>query len=51
MRAIAPGARDDELEAALARVEEHIWTAIEASPDPCVADAVALRDTIPGVGA
>ena len=43
-------ARYDELEAALARVEAHIRQAIEASPDPFVADAVSLLDTIPGVG-
>jgi transposase len=43
-------ARYDALEAALIRVEEHIRTAIEESPDPCVAEAVTLLDTIPGVG-
>jgi len=42
-------ARYDELEAALARVETHIRQAIEESPDPFVADAVSLLDTIPGV--
>ena len=43
-------ARYDELEAALARVEGHIRQALEESPDPCVAEAVPLLDTIPGVG-
>lgn len=40
----------DALEAALVRVEAHMQTAIEESPDPFVADAVGLLDTIPGVG-
>jgi transposase len=43
-------ARYDELEAALGRVEAHIRQAIEESPDPFVAEAVGLLDTIPGVG-
>lgn len=43
-------ARYDELEAALSRVEAHIRQAIEENPDPFVADAVGLLDTIPGVG-
>jgi hypothetical protein len=43
-------ARYDELEAALARVEAHIRQAIEESPDPFVAEAVGVLDTIPGVG-
>jgi len=43
-------ARYDELEAALARVEAHIRQAMEESPDPFLADAVSLLDTIPGVG-
>lgn len=44
-------ARYDALAAALLRVEAHMRTALEASPDPCVAEAVPLLDTIPGVGA
>lgn len=44
-------ARDDELEAALARVEAHIRQAIEESPAPFGAEAVGLLATIPGVGA
>ena len=43
-------ARYDEREAALVRVEAHIRQAIEASPDPFVAEAVPRLDTIPGVG-
>jgi len=43
-------AQYDDLEAALARVEAHIRQAIEESPDPCVAEAVGLLDTMPGVG-
>jgi transposase len=44
-------ARDDALAAALGRVAAHIRQAIEANPDPCVAAAVGLLDTIPGGGA
>src|SRR5438045_5579338 len=36
--------------AALAWVEAHIRHAMEESPDPCVPAAVALLDTLPGVG-
>ncbi len=43
-------ARYDELEAALARGEAPIRQASEESPDPFVADAVRLLDTMPGVG-
>jgi transposase len=43
-------ARYAELEAALTRVEAHLRQAIEESPDPFVAEAVGLLDTIPGVG-
>lgn len=42
--------RYDELEAALVRVNDQIRQAVEHSPDPFVADAVGLLDTIPGVG-
>ena len=43
-------ARYDELEGALRRVEAHIRRAIEENPDPFVAEAVGLLDTIAGVG-
>jgi len=43
-------ARYDALAAALVRVEAHMRTAIEESPDPFVADAAGLLDTIPVVG-
>jgi transposase len=43
-------ARDDALAAARARVEAHIRQAIEERPAPCVPEAVALRETMPGVG-
>jgi transposase len=43
-------ARDDDLEAALRRVEAHIRQAIAESPAPFGADAVGLLDTMPGVG-
>lgn len=39
-----------ELEAALARVNEQIRKEVASSPDPFVAEAVQLLDTIPGVG-
>lgn len=39
-----------ELEAALERVNEQIRTEVAGNPDPFVAEAVQLLDTIPGVG-
>jgi transposase len=42
--------RYQELEAALARVNEQIRQEVQSSPDPFVAEAVQLLDTIPGVG-
>jgi len=42
--------RYDELEAARARVNEHIRQEVEHNRDPFVADAVTLLATIPGVG-
>jgi transposase len=41
--------RYDELQAALMRVNERIGQELEQSPDPFVAEAVKLLDTIPGV--
>jgi transposase len=43
-------ARLDELEAALTRVETRIGEEVKANPDPFVQEAVALLDSIPGVG-
>ena len=43
-------ARYEELEAALARVKQRIQREVAESPDPFVAEAVQLLDTIPGVG-
>jgi transposase len=43
-------ARYEELEAALARVKQQIQREVAESPDPFVAEAVQLLDTIPGVG-
>jgi transposase len=40
----------EELEAALDRVNEQICKEVASSPDPLVAEAVQLLDTIPGVG-
>jgi len=42
--------RYQELEAALDRVNEQIRTEVAQSPDPFVAEAVPLLDSIPGVG-
>lgn len=42
--------RYQELEAALDRVNGQIREEVSASPDPFVAEAVQLLDTIPGVG-
>jgi transposase len=42
--------RYQELEAALDRVNGQIREEVAASPDPFVAEAVQLLDTIPGVG-
>ena len=42
--------RYDEIEAAIARVEEHIDEEVATCRDPFVAEAVQLRQTIPGVG-
>jgi len=42
--------RYDELEAALARVDDYIRQKVEHNPDPFMAEAVSLLDTIPGVG-
>jgi len=42
--------RYEELEGAVARVEAHIQQEVTQSPDPCVAEAIGLLDTIPGVG-
>lgn len=42
--------RYQELEAALAKVNEHIGQEVAHSPDPFVQEAVQLLDTIPGVG-
>ncbi len=43
-------ARNEELKEALARVKEQIQKEVTESPDPFVAEAVQLLDTIPGVG-
>ena len=43
-------ARYEELAAALARVKEQIQREVAESPDPFVAEAVPLLETIPGVG-
>jgi transposase len=42
--------RVEELEAALTRVEARIGEEVAACPDPFVPEAVALRESIPGVG-
>jgi transposase len=42
--------RHQELEAALAGVNAQICKEVRSSPDPFVAEAVQLLDTIPGVG-
>lgn len=42
--------RYDELEAALARVHEHMRQEVEHNRGPVVAEAVTLLATIPGVG-
>ena len=43
-------ARYEDLEAALARFKQQIQREVAESPDPFVAEAVQLLDTIPGVG-
>lgn len=43
-------ARYEEVEAALARVQEHIDQQIREDPDPFVLQAAELVDTIPGIG-
>jgi len=43
-------ARLGERDAALSRVEARLGEAIAAPPDPCVPEAGALLDSIPGVG-
>ena len=43
--------RVEELEAALTRVEARIGEEVAACPDPFVPEAVALLESIPGVGA
>jgi transposase len=40
----------DAVEAAIGRVEEKIAREVENSPDPFVAEAIKLLDTMPGVG-
>jgi transposase len=39
----------EQVEAAIGRVENRIRQEVESSPDPFVAEAVRLLDTIPGV--